>query len=124
MAQSEAGKFDEWAVVELFGHQKIAGRVTEQTIGGTAFVRVDVPAVNSQPEFTKLYGDKAIYSITPCSEEFARLAAARIRAEPVSVYVPELYPREEPRQLSAPSHNDDFVVDDGFGDDDEDDRPF
>jgi hypothetical protein len=40
---SEQDKFDSWAVVELFGHQQIAGRVTEASIGGCSFLRVDVP---------------------------------------------------------------------------------
>ncbi|MDD2657785.1 MAG: hypothetical protein PHD04_03970 [Candidatus Pacebacteria bacterium] len=46
-------KFDEWAIIDLFGHQKIAGRVSEQQIGGASFVRVDVPL---EPPFTKLFG--------------------------------------------------------------------
>jgi hypothetical protein len=36
---------EQWAIVEIFGHQRIAGRLTEQTIGGCSFVRVDVPAL-------------------------------------------------------------------------------
>lgn len=36
-------KFDHWCIVESFGHERIAGRVTEQTIGGCSFIRVDVP---------------------------------------------------------------------------------
>jgi hypothetical protein len=31
---SETNQFDQWAVIELFGHNRIAGRVTEQVIGG------------------------------------------------------------------------------------------
>jgi hypothetical protein len=27
-------KFDSWCLIELFGHQRIAGRVTETTIAG------------------------------------------------------------------------------------------
>lgn len=27
--------FDQWCIVEIFGHERIAGRVTEQRIGGT-----------------------------------------------------------------------------------------
>lgn len=38
-------KFEQFAVVELFGHQIIAGKVSEQVIGGQGFVRVDVPAI-------------------------------------------------------------------------------
>jgi hypothetical protein len=37
----ERKQFSEWAIIELFGHQRIAGRVSEQTIGGCAFVRDD-----------------------------------------------------------------------------------
>lgn len=33
--------FDEWALVELFGHNRIVGRVTEATLAGGNFIRVD-----------------------------------------------------------------------------------
>ena len=39
----EQTKFEEWAVLELFGHQRLAGLVSEVQIGGASFVRVDVP---------------------------------------------------------------------------------
>ena len=35
--------FECFALVEIFGHTRIAGKVTEQVIAGTGFVRVDVP---------------------------------------------------------------------------------
>lgn len=82
-------KFDLWAIVEVFGHAKFAGRVTEQAIGGASFVRVDVPEVNSSPAFTKLFGASAIYSITPVTEELARKAVKACHSEPISVYIPE-----------------------------------
>jgi len=88
---SDKTKFEHWCLVELFGHQRIAGRVTEQTIGGCAFVRVDVPAVEGQPAFTKLYGNGAIYGITPVTEEIAVAAAKAYRVVPVTPYeIPEL----------------------------------
>jgi len=64
------------------GHRTFAGLVTEQTVGGASFVRVDVPAVGGLPEFTKLLGAGSIYAITPCTEETARAFAesARLRA--------------------------------------------
>jgi len=86
----EAESFDSWAIVELFGHQKIAGRVTEAAIGGCSFVRVDVPALDGAEAFTKFFGNGAIYSMTPTSEAVARAALKQIRPEPVAVWIPEL----------------------------------
>jgi len=79
-------KFDQWAIVELMGHQRIAGRVSEETIGGTSFLRVDVPKLEDLPAFTKFYGSSAIYAMTPVSEEVARATAMQIRERPVNVY--------------------------------------
>lgn len=67
--------FEAWAIVELFGHQKIAGKLTEQTIGGCNFIRVDAPAFDGSPAFTKLYTQGAIYGVTFVSERIARAAA-------------------------------------------------
>lgn len=81
-----AEKFDHWAIVEVMGHQTYAGRVSEQTIGGTSFVRVDVPQTERGPEFTKLFGSGAIYAMTIVSEDVARLRAASLGLKPLSVY--------------------------------------
>jgi len=78
--------FDQFCIVELFGHQRIAGRVTEQTIGGCNFVRVDVPSIGEKPGFTRLFGQGAIYAINPVTEEIANAAAKSFRAEPVHAY--------------------------------------
>jgi len=40
---STAETFETWAVVELFGHVRMAGRVTEQELFGSKLGRVDVP---------------------------------------------------------------------------------
>lgn len=83
--------FDSWAIVEVMGHNTFAGRVTEQSVGGASFIRVDVPAVpgskweSEQPAFTKLIGAGSIYAITPCSEEVARRAALSFHARPITV---------------------------------------
>ncbi|MCX5671304.1 MAG: hypothetical protein NTU94_08320, partial [Planctomycetota bacterium] len=68
--------FEEWAVVELFGRQKVAGRVSEQTIGGCSFIRVDIPEGEGRAAQTKFYGQGAIYRMTPVAESVARAAAA------------------------------------------------
>lgn len=91
---NESQKFDEWAIVEVMWHQRYAGKVTEQAIGGCNFVRVDVPKIDqSTPEraditqaFTKLLGQSSIFAITPVSEAVARHVAASIRSAPVHIY--------------------------------------
>jgi hypothetical protein len=100
---SEKQTFDEWCLVELFGHQKIVGKVSEATLAGGAFLRVDVPAFNGQPAFTRYYGPGAIYSINPVSEDVARGLMDRYRNEPVNRFeLPQLTERvndgEEPTE--------------------------
>lgn len=86
----ETEKFESWAIIEIFGHTQIAGKVTEASIGGCSFIRVDVPECDGKPAFTKFYGNGAIYSMTPCGEQVARAALAQIRPAPISVYIPSL----------------------------------
>lgn len=76
-------KFESWAILEIMGHDRYAGLVTEQAIGGCAFVRVDVPAIDDLPEFCKLFGSSAIFSITPVTKEVAIEAIKRFRAKPI-----------------------------------------
>jgi hypothetical protein len=80
---SNTNAFDQWAVVELFGHQKIAGRVTEEQHFGSILMRVDVPSTEARPGFTKFYGGSAIYALTPVSEDIARAMAVSLNARPV-----------------------------------------
>ena len=112
--------FEGWCIVELFGHQQIAGLVQEQAIGGASFVRVDVPAVEGGEAFTKLYGAGAIYAITPTTEEIARIAAARLRIRPVSPYVVPV-----PARLAAGAPGMDGYEYEGAEEEDEEDiEPF
>jgi len=74
-----------WAIVELFGHKRIAGRVREHELGGCAFVRVDVPRTNDEYD-THLYGQGAIYGMHFVSETVARVAAGKISERPISPY--------------------------------------
>jgi hypothetical protein len=82
--------FDHYAIVEIFGHVRLAGRVSEATIGGCQFVRVDIPETATQPAFTRMYGQGAIYSITLVSEEVARLAAERLQEKPLTIWMPQV----------------------------------
>jgi len=80
-------KFEEWAVLELMGHRRLAGKVTDAVIGGGAFLRIDIPGKNGQ-QTTQYYSPGSVYCITPTTEEIARAVAAQ--NEPAPVYRWEL----------------------------------
>ena len=79
--------FEGWAIVELFGHAKIAGMCSEQPLAGTNMLRVDVPAINDQQAYTRFFGGSAIYSITPTDRETAMIALQRISSRPVAHWI-------------------------------------
>ena len=75
-------KFELNEIVELFGHQRMAGVVTEQTIGGASFIRIDVPENDVQPSFTRMLNPSAIYAINPVTEEVMLQMADRLQKKP------------------------------------------
>jgi hypothetical protein len=102
-------KFEEWCLLELFGHQRLAGMVTEKQLGGASFVRVDVPHDEKTGwKLTRLYNPSAIYSITPVTEETARMVAKTIAGEPVTKWdVREMV--QDARRTLTPAGMDDEV---------------
>lgn len=81
--KQEAAGF--WALVEVMGHRKFAGYVSEFVMGGASFVRIDVPPpAPGESGFTKMFGAGSIYCITPVVEDVARAQAARFADRPVS----------------------------------------
>lgn len=90
--ETSENRFEAWGVVDLFGHTRLAGRISEQTIGGETFIRVDVPTGAAGESFhTRLYGKGAIYGITLTDERIAREVAKAHQPRPVSLYdVPQL----------------------------------
>ena len=83
---NKTSELDTWAIVELFGHVKMAGRVSEQLVAGATMLRLDVPGTEDSPAFTRFYGAGAVYSITPTDEAVARRAVDVLRAKPITVY--------------------------------------
>lgn len=83
---AEQQHFEAWGIVSLFGHKTIAGRISEQTIGGETFIRVDVPNAAGDAFHTQLFGRGAIYSMQLTDEPIAREYAKRVDARPVSAY--------------------------------------
>lgn len=85
-------KFEGWVILELMGHRRLAGFISEQEIAGRAFLRIDVPA---EPPATQFYGAEAVYCITPATEETARNAARLSRIAPVQRWELPAPPRED-----------------------------
>lgn len=122
-------KFETWGIVELFGHQTIAGRISEATIGGCSFVRVDVPSVegnfaevDKEWSYTRYFGQGAIYALNPTSEAVARSKARNCQEPPFAYEVNSAAINQEVdrrmKTLAAPAsgHSDEF--DDSGSEDD------
>ncbi|MGE4183329.1 MAG: acetyltransferase [Limisphaerales bacterium] len=86
MSTDCTAKFNEWALVELFGHNRIVGLVSEASLAGRAFLRVDVPPAEGAAGFTRYFSPGAIYAINPVTEDVARAMLVQYRPEPVARY--------------------------------------
>lgn len=84
--------FEQYALVEIMGHVRVAGLVTEEPLFGTSMMRVDVPDEKGETAYTRYFGGRAIHSITPVTKEIAIALAQNIAQKPVSVY--DLQPRQ------------------------------
>jgi hypothetical protein len=85
-------RFDQWAIVELMGHVRLAGRLTEESYFGVALGRIDIPnddlKLGDEPFVPQYFSGWSVYRITPVSEEAARRVAAM--AKPAPIYRLEL----------------------------------
>lgn len=95
--------FDSWAVLEVMGHRRLAGKVTEQLIAGMPFLRIDVPMDGDQMT-TQFYAPSSVYCLTPTTEEIARAVARRNQPEPVFRW--ELPSPQAHRQVNDPDEDD------------------
>ena len=76
-----------WVILELMGHRRLAGRLSEARIAGSSFLRIDVPAAGDDGDAvaaTQFYAPSAVYCVTPCDEGTARRVAGRSQPAPVS----------------------------------------
>lgn len=113
--ETKAG-FKEWVVLELMGHRKLAGLLTEQEIAGHGFLRLDISTgVRYRPDgssieesvATQFYSPSSVYAITPVSERTAREFAQRHQPEPVTRWeLPQLSPPTSPMDLDRDPERD------------------
>ncbi len=82
--QTSDTAFDEWVILELMGHRRLAGHLREQEIAGEGFLRLDVyPGPSEEPIATQFYRPGAVYCITPTTERIARQVAEGTDPGPV-----------------------------------------
>jgi hypothetical protein len=108
MSETAEQPFDEYAKVELFGHQQLVARVTKAPVGD--FLRCDVLDGTGGVAFTRLVNPKAIYALNLISRDLALALAQRCAAEPpVTRYeLPPAAPEPAPASLSADEGDDDL----------------
>jgi hypothetical protein len=85
----ESEAFQGWAIVELMGHVKLAGKLSEQKLAGMSFLKLDIPAkpgtaVEGEFSATQFINPSSVYRIHPTTEDVARAVADSIAPDPVS----------------------------------------
>lgn len=83
MSDNEIKLIETWAIVELMGHVKTAGKVSEEPHFGTVLLRIDIPEHNSKQAHTEFHGGQAIFRLTPCDEQIARMVLAQTFTPPI-----------------------------------------
>lgn len=110
-----ADPFEGWAIVELMGHRRLAGYVTEEEHFGTAMLRLDVHGLDDAKTaaVTQFYGGSSVYCVTPATEEIARGLGERLKPAPVQQY--ELPAAEPVRRHVSDGVDDDWLEEDDDG---------
>jgi hypothetical protein len=78
-------RFEAWAIVELMGHVKMAGRILEEERFGVKMGRIDIPGPG-KTFVTQWFSGSSVYRITPVTEEVARAVARNCMPEPVHTW--------------------------------------
>lgn len=78
----EKEKLEQYAVIEMMGHRKIVGKITESDIAAGSLLKVTVLGKDGVPDRTEYIGTGSIYCLTIVDEESAKLVAAANAPEP------------------------------------------
>ncbi|MGX9145879.1 hypothetical protein [Mesorhizobium sp. 128a] len=109
----------EWAVVEIFGHRKHAGRACEVERFGAKMLRIDVPTIGvnqaegQPPEIggvetwtTHFYGGSSLFSYT-LTDEASVMRANKPYLPPYRYLAPPDRSEDGESDDAPPSHDDD-----------------
>ena len=102
-----------WAILELMGHRRLGGRISEARVGGAGFIRIDVPGEADQVLLTQFYAPQAIYCVTPTTEAGARRVAGEMWPKPATLLgLPDrsVVPDDDPDDDADDDENDDMEV--------------
>lgn len=78
-------EFRQWAIVELMGHVRLAGMVTEEERFGAKMGRIDIPGPGDGIFATQYFSGGSIYRVTPTTEEVARKIALQYQPTPAAL---------------------------------------
>lgn len=96
--------FAQWVILELMGHRRLAGFLTEQEIAGQGFLCLNVPGedpTSTVATATQFYNPKSVYCITPTTEQTARAVALASQPAPVQRWELPSAPTVTPQKLGA-----------------------
>lgn len=100
----------EYAIVELFGHTTLVGRVEEVERFGAKMMALE-PIFRGEMLSAVFHGGAAIYRITPCSAETAFARAPNdvwhLPASIRNIVPPALLPAPAPRSYNPPMEDED-----------------
>lgn len=79
---NEEQAYSGWSVLELMGHRRLVGFVTETKLAGAPVLRIDVPprpdaSLDEEGLGTQFYSPTALYCLTPATEEAVRAELKR-----------------------------------------------
>jgi hypothetical protein len=86
-AAQETDSLKSWALVELFGHQRVVGLVTVDPVEFPGMIRVDVPDLLKDGKvvrqgFTRYIGRAAVYGPNPIDEASVRQLLPHVDGRP------------------------------------------
>ncbi len=114
--------FKEWCIVELMGHVRIAGLVTEVERFGSKLGRIDIP--NVEGFTTQFFNGASVYRLTPTTEDIARAVAVSTQPAPIHRWELPKLSAGNPDAIDAANDDDDDEMEGYLGHRNHDDESF